>query len=200
MIKPYVYKLTHKKTNQFYIGYRCANKLPPDQDIYLYKSSSKIVKELGFDNFTVEIIAMFLDKSAAYDFEQILISENIKDPLILNRSYFIDTKRFVNHGHTEETKQKMSSSRIGVKKSPISIERMKRTKTGKSKPSGRTPETDSVAITNIKNRIKNLEFQTLKELSEYIRELSLTGMSNVQIGKHLNLSNVTVGKYKQMFM
>ena len=27
-MKPYVYKLTHKETGQFYIGYREANKLP----------------------------------------------------------------------------------------------------------------------------------------------------------------------------
>ena len=45
---PYVYKITHKETNQFYIGFRCANKVQANLDLgFKYFTSSKAVKELG---------------------------------------------------------------------------------------------------------------------------------------------------------
>jgi group I intron endonuclease len=135
---PYVYKLTHKLTGQFYIGYRHANKLPSDQDLPIYQSSSKVVKSLGFHNFEYEILAEFFDAESANDYENHLIEMNHIDPLILNRRYtrrgnhrFIfmrkhteETKQklsLANKGqgvgrkHTEETKQKMSLSKIGKK-------------------------------------------------------------------------------------
>lgn len=66
MILPYVYKLTHKITGQFYIGYRAANKIIAEKDLGIkYFSSSKKVKELGFDNFNIEIVAMFFDSKDA---------------------------------------------------------------------------------------------------------------------------------------
>lgn len=199
MSTPYVYKLTHKITKQFYIGFRCANKLPPEQDIFIYQSSSKYVKEIGFENFDSEIVAVFLDKESAYDFEQRTIHENMSNPLILNKSVFIEGKRFVNHGHSDKTKHKMSQTRIGVKKSPEMVEKMRKTKTGKTKPSGRCAKTDRVAIVNIQKRIKNFTFTTLKELSEHIKSLADTGLSNVKISNHLNISQTIVAKYKVMF-
>ena len=30
---PYVYKLVHKETGEFYIGFRCANKVPANEDL-----------------------------------------------------------------------------------------------------------------------------------------------------------------------
>lgn len=97
-IFPYVYKLTHKNTGQFYIGYRksITQKLPSNEDIMKYKSSSKLIKELGFPNFEVEIIAEFFDGISAYDFEQELIYENFKNPLCLNRMCHHNAKnRFI---------------------------------------------------------------------------------------------------------
>ena len=48
-ILPYVYKLTHKETGQFYIGYRKANKVQSYCDIgIVYFSSSKEIEKLGF--------------------------------------------------------------------------------------------------------------------------------------------------------
>lgn len=200
MSRPYVYKLTHKTTNQFYIGFRCANKLPPEQDILIYQSSSLTVKNMGFDNFDASIVAVFFDKNSAYDFEQQLIYENIKDPNILNKSVFVYGKRFVNHGHSQETKRKMSNARLGVKKSKASVDKMRLSKTGKSKPSGRCVETDPVAITNIQKRIQNFSFNTLSELAEYIKYLASTGLSNAGISKYLNISQTSVAKYKAMFV
>lgn len=119
MILPYVYRLQHKVTKQFYIGSRTnkLQKLPAEQDILLYKSSSKYVKDLGFENFDIEIIAIFFDPKDAYKFEQELIFVDFKNPLILNKSCFHGKKQFNPSGLivTEETKKKLSECRQGDK-------------------------------------------------------------------------------------
>lgn len=112
---PYVYKLTHKETNQFYIGYRSANRVKSEFDLgFKYFSSSKIIKKLGFENFNIEIIAEFFDSKDAYDFEQSHIEENFKDPLCLNKVYFPGNKRFMCLKHSQETKQKISKAKQGI--------------------------------------------------------------------------------------
>lgn len=88
-----MYILTHKQTNEFYIGYREANKVPSNQDIVkIYASSSKHVKDRGIENFEPFILAEFFDPLSAYEFENRLIKDNIKNPLCLNRRYVdVDT-------------------------------------------------------------------------------------------------------------
>lgn len=122
---PYVYLLTHKNTYQFYIGSRTGKKLklPSYEDILRYKSSSKKVKELGFENFDIEILAEFFDPKDAYQFEQELIKENFKDPLCLNRNYFINgTSKFNTLGRkinfSEEHRRKLSIANKGKTLSP----------------------------------------------------------------------------------
>lgn len=85
--RPYVYKLTHKSTGQYYFGFRCANKLPALQDIGVrYFTSSRTIKEMGFENFIIEILAEFDNKQAAFDHETSLIAEHIGDPSNLNKA------------------------------------------------------------------------------------------------------------------
>lgn len=85
---PYVYRLTHKESGQFYIGYRCGNSKPAEFDLGCdYFTSSKIVADLGFDNFNKEIIDEVSNSELAYHKEQILIKDSIDDPLCLNRHY-----------------------------------------------------------------------------------------------------------------
>ena len=109
-VSPYVYICTHKITYEFYIGYREKNvslHRPSDIDIPLYKTSSMYVNPI-FEEFNWYIVAEFIDGSPAYDFEQILIQENWKNPLLLNGQYHTGkTTQFRNNGHSEETKQKM---------------------------------------------------------------------------------------------
>lgn len=117
MVLPYVYKLTHKVTGQFYIGYRSANKNIAEEDIGVnYFSSSKKVKELGFENFNIEILAEFFTKNHAYDFEQEAISESFGDSLCLNQSCYYGYSRFDNTGnkHSDETKLKISLAHVGA--------------------------------------------------------------------------------------
>lgn len=113
-VLPYVYRCTHKTTNEFYIGFRCRNKLPANQDIQIYQTSSKRVK-FYFNEFNVEILAEFFDKIDAYDFEQQLIWEEWKNPLILNKSCFYNGARFSTMGskHSDNTRKKISLSKIG---------------------------------------------------------------------------------------
>lgn len=113
-MQPYVYKLTHKTTGQFYIGYRAANVIPAENDIQSYQSSSTTVHNLGFNNFDVEIVAEFDTKEAAYDFEQQLIHEHFHDPLCLNGNCtFNGDVRFISPPITRETKQKISKKLMG---------------------------------------------------------------------------------------
>ena len=120
--KPYVYKLTHKATGQFYFGYREANKLPALDDLPKYQTSSTYIKRMGFDNFRWEIIAEFDEPVAAYDLEQKLISESFDHALCLNKHCIKDgVARFrpniesLRKAHTgrvpsEETRRKLSEA------------------------------------------------------------------------------------------
>lgn len=113
-VLPYVYKVTHKTTEQFYIGYRESNKVPSHLDLPKYKTSSKNIFSL-FDEFSYTIIAEFFNGSDAYDYEQKLIYDNWNDPLILNKNCRHNGKQFRLSHHTEETKNKISKSRYGMK-------------------------------------------------------------------------------------
>jgi len=101
--RPYVYKLTHKITGQFYYGYREANICAAHDDIGVqYFTSSEKIHELGFNKFSdishfnVEILSEFTEADvininiedtpgdAAWDNEQDLIENSWGDPLLLN--------------------------------------------------------------------------------------------------------------------
>jgi hypothetical protein len=102
---PYVYRLTHKLTGEYYIGSRYTKKLnlPPEEDIVLYQSSSKTIHISGFDNFNYEIIALFFAESArqdSYQFENNLIKENWGDPLLLNKHYSVNGHEKFVSSHT----------------------------------------------------------------------------------------------------
>lgn len=91
-IVPYVYLLIHKEDKRFYIGSRRANKYPPEIDLPKYKTSSKYVKEIGFENFDYFILVTFPFEDGKLDAlktEQLLIQENWSDPLIINKSVFV---------------------------------------------------------------------------------------------------------------
>lgn len=123
---PYVYKLTHKETGEFYFGsrYTKSQKLPAVKDIQIYQTSSKRVKNIGFGTFDVEIIAEFINEDSkytdAYDFEQELIFESRHDVLLLNRWCAKNKKRFINFGEaSKESREKMSLSRKGKPKTEL---------------------------------------------------------------------------------
>lgn len=87
MFLPYVYRVTHKQTGQYYIGMRSANKVIAEQDLGVrYFTSSKYVKN-NFSLFNVEILAYFRDQISAFEFENNLIEQCWEDPRLLNKHY-----------------------------------------------------------------------------------------------------------------
>lgn len=119
MILPYVYLLTHRNTQQFYFGYRERNIVSSSFDLGItYFTSSKYIKNLGFENFEIQILAEFFKPKNAYDYEQTLIKEHRKNILCLNR-HFTNGKQFRyirqigTYKTSEETKKKQSLAHKG---------------------------------------------------------------------------------------
>jgi len=121
----YVYRLDHLTTGEFYFGFRKANKVPANQDLGIdYFTSSKYV-EPRFHEFNYTIIQEFTDPREAYDLEQFLIYQELKNPLMLNRRcHYGSKKRFTPSGNqvSSETKAKMSAAHKGKSKGPQSEE------------------------------------------------------------------------------
>lgn len=125
----YVYKITHRVTGEFYIGYRYqnqANQIEPERDLFVeYFTSSKyvldIIKRDGKDAFDTKIIFTNQDSIVCWTYEQLIILDNWKHPLLLNKkvhdpSSNVEIYRRVGM-HSDETKAKMSKSNRGVAKS-----------------------------------------------------------------------------------
>jgi hypothetical protein len=134
---PYVYRLDHPETGEFYIGYREANKKPSNIDLPLYKTSSKAVKP-RFGEFKWHIVAEFFDAESALKFEQQLIFENWNNPLILNENCRAFGKAFRNSrgliNPSKETREKISrANKLRVIK-PETIEKCRAASTGMNNP------------------------------------------------------------------
>jgi len=122
-VNPYVYQLIHKITGEFYFGSRWANKLNAVEDLgHKYFTSSKVITPV-FREFDTVIIAEFFDKEDAYRFEQDLIKEHWKHPLLLNKGYQ-GRSGIVHHKakHSEETKLKIGLGNKGKKGKPCTQE------------------------------------------------------------------------------
>jgi hypothetical protein len=132
--KPYVYKITHMLTEEYYIGYRMANTKSAKLDLgTVYKTSSKIIKDLGFDNFKKEIVAEFYNVNRddagleAWVYEQQLIKSYFQDSLCLNRHYqnVENSKEYFRTSGplSEDIKIKMSKPRANKENMRLSDER-----------------------------------------------------------------------------
>jgi hypothetical protein len=115
--KPYVYRLTHPVTGEFYIGSRTANKVCAELDLPKYRTSSKYIKP-RFDEFDWAILMEFSNPSCAYDYEQYMIHETWSDPLLLNKScHYQNKKRFHPLGikHSEAVREANRQRKLGNK-------------------------------------------------------------------------------------
>lgn len=96
LAKPYVYKLTHKVTGQFYYGYREVNTVSALNDMgILYTTSSSLIHEMGFENFNIEILLETDTGLEAYTTEQTLINEFWSNPLLLNQHNFFSETNII---------------------------------------------------------------------------------------------------------
>lgn len=132
-VLPYVYKLVHRTTGQFYFGYRFKNKVSALDDLgKKYFSSSKYVRPI-FNEFDFEIIAEVSTREEAFELEQLLIRENFANPLILNRHYHKQGGiYFAQRGpHSAETRAKIGAAQRGRKRSQAEIEKQRQSHLGK---------------------------------------------------------------------
>jgi hypothetical protein len=130
MYLPYVYLVTNKITNEFYYGSRCKNvklQRTPEEDFWIhYFTSSKKIKHLielyGKESFDVTIVCRYEDYDPCYWYEQHLITENIQNPLCLNKTYSnpeTGVRKFSNFGivRSKESIDKASAANTGQKRS-----------------------------------------------------------------------------------
>lgn len=137
-VLPYVYKLTHKETGQFYFGsrYSKGQKFPSHLDILQYQTSSDIVKSIGFHNFEIEIIAEFFSESRfedAWFLEHALIDEHFDDPLIINKHRIRNAKvQFMFTKMSEEGKENLRAYWKGKPKTEEQKRKMSQTRKGRA--------------------------------------------------------------------
>lgn len=158
-ILPYVYRLTKPSTGEFYIGSRCKNKCPPEEDLgKIYFTSSKYVRPI-FSEFEIEILAVFFEPKWAYIYEQQLIFENWDNKLKLNRKYHLNSESLCvgPEHHSEATKRKMSISRKGIVKNTHLQRKYEK------RQNGETPQTRRCRTKQVKNR--NMEKSMFRKTS-----------------------------------
>lgn len=198
MILPYVYRLVHKETGQYYFGYRSKNvslgiKSIDDLGVKYFTSSRNIRK--SFTEYNYEVLVEFFTIDDAYDFEQDLIRDHWGDPLLLNKHYHAKEKnRWKNNGHSEETKAKMT----GLKRSPeFSEYRSRVMKGGTPWNKGLTKETDSrmAAIAKHRAAVGNDHLIGTKRPPEFAEKIkkALTGYKHTDETKR----NMSEGKRKK---
>lgn len=163
MYLSYVYFVTNKITNEFYIGSRYKNiqlKKSPEEDIWVhYFTSSKDIKKLidmyGKDSFDVKIITRYGEYDPCYWYEQYLIKENIKNPLCLNGAYIdvCHSVKFSTAGRkaTPEERKRLSEA----KKNPSEETRARYSacKLGKNTGSRSQSTRDKISKTHTGNKL-----------------------------------------------
>jgi len=114
-IYPYVYRVD-RPSGEFYIGYRCANTVPAEEDrSRKYKTSTRHLS-YPFEEYTLTVLAEFFTATAktdALDFKQATIYEHWGDALLANKAcHYNHRKRFSTAGlpHKQKTRSKMSVS------------------------------------------------------------------------------------------
>lgn len=123
----YVYKITNKNTNEFYIGGRGC-KIDPINDLGVkYFSSSKILKKmisnLGIESFTFIILNdKYTTWKECYDSEQYMIHSEWGNPLLINKSCYFGKKDF--GIISDEIKNKISSTSKKMWQNPEIVDKI----------------------------------------------------------------------------
>jgi hypothetical protein len=163
-MKPYTYLIKHRPTGKVYYGFRSANKVDPQEDLWnkYYTSSPKVqklIEETGKESFDVEVRRVFETKEQAVAWEAKVLRrcKVLHDDRWINQNvagYIIPTEesnKKIRDFHkdrpkTEDHKQKIRDGNIGKKKPPRTDEYralMSKLKSGENNPmygKGCTPE------------------------------------------------------------
>ena len=142
-MKPYTYIIKHKPTGKVYYGFRCANTVAPEEDLWnKYFTSSKkvqqLIEETGANSFEVQIRRTFDTQEQATHWET----------KVLRRMRVLESDQWLNQNiagyivPTEESRKKISEANKGRVQSEE--HRLKRSLTQKGKPKvnskNKTPE------------------------------------------------------------
>lgn len=154
-MKPYTYLIKHRPTGKVYYGYRSANKVDPQQDLWKeYFTSSprvqQLIDETGIDSFDVEIRKVFETKEQASAWETRVLRKCkvLQNDRWINQNiagYIVPTEesnRKISEFHkgkpkTDEHKEKIRQSNLGKQRAPRSNEykvKMSIAKSGANNP------------------------------------------------------------------
>ena len=134
-MKPYTYLIKHRPTGKVYYGFRSANKVDPDQDLwkYYFTSSLKVqqlIQETGADSFDVEVRRIFKTK------EQAILWET----RVLRRCNVLNDDRWINQNiagyiaPTEESRKKISNFHKDKPKSDEHKHNLSKSQKGSTRP------------------------------------------------------------------
>lgn len=169
-MRPYFYKIKHKKTNQYYVGSQYGKMSHPDNLFSTYFTSSKLVEELGYENFEIVYIkemnnarqyeANYL-KRAYYilgkdRFEKVLLNRNISPGIIMTEEMM----------KTANVKRKVSNSIVAKKRVKEGTHNFQ----GWDQPWTRTPEERKKRSDRMKGNnygsYRNMDDELKKKLAE----------------------------------
>jgi len=134
-VKAYTYLIKHKPTGQVYYGFRSANTVSPEEDLWKkYFTSSKRVQQLledtGADSFDVEIRKTFDTQEQATHWET----------KVLRRMRVLESDMWLNQNiagyitPTEESKQKISEFHKAKPKSVEHKQKLSESQKGSKRP------------------------------------------------------------------
>lgn len=133
-MKPYTYLIKHRPSGKVYYGFRAANKVDPEQDLWkqYFTSSLKVqqlIEETGTDSFDVEIRRIFESKEQAVSWETRVLRrcKVLTDDRWINKNiagYIVPTdesRKKISEYHkdkpkSDEHKQNLSKSQKGSKR------------------------------------------------------------------------------------
>lgn len=134
-MKPYTYLIKHRPTGKVYYGFRAANKVDPQEDLWKHYFTSspgvqKLIEETGADSFDVEVRKVFETKEQAVAWET----------RVLRRCKVLHDNRWLNQNvagyivPTEESRKKISEYHKNKPKSDEHKEKIRLGNLGKKKP------------------------------------------------------------------
>ena len=134
-MKPYTYLIKHRPTGKVYYGFRAANRVDPDQDLWqhYFTSSPKVqqlIEETGVDSFDIEVRRVFETKEQASNWET----------KVLRRCRVLEDDRWINQNvagyivPTDESRKKISDYHKGKPKTAEHKEKIRQGNLGKKKP------------------------------------------------------------------
>ena len=134
-MKPYTYLIKHRPSGKVYYGYRSANRVEPDQDLWKHYFTSspgvqKLIEETGADSFDFEVRKIFESKEQAVSWET----------RVLRRCRVLNDDRWINQNvagyivPTKESRKKISDYHKGKSKTIEHKEKIRQGNLGKKKP------------------------------------------------------------------